>query len=164
MSQCIELIYDRFTIDFYPEGGVLFNIHPMVASKMLADSEVSILEDQVYLSVGHFPGATAKQIDANDSAEEVTTSAKESKDGEVFEVNLHFEFKNPTKTKVALCEALDWKPFHAVLNQMDFTGKVASRRVIRNGEGQSRVQVTEDKGIIFVDVTVRNTNGIQLIE
>lgn len=163
MNQCLDLTYDRFSIDFYPEGGVQFKNHPMTISKMLASGEVIIIEDQVYLSVGHYPDASGKQIDANDSAEEITTSANESKDGEVFEVNLHFEFKNPTKTKVSLCEALDWKPYHIVLNQMDFVGKVASRRVIRNGEGQSRVKVTEDKGIILVDVTVRNTNGIQMI-
>lgn len=163
MSQCLELIYDRFSLDFYPEGGVQFKSHPMTISKMLSPDEVTVIEDQVYLSVGHYPDASGKQIDANDSAEDITTSAKESKDGEVFEVNLHFEFKNPTKTKVSLCEALDWKPYHIVLNQMDFTGRVASRRVIRNGEGQSRVQVTEDKGIISVDVTIRNNNGIQPI-
>lgn len=163
MNQCLDFIYDRFSIDFYPEGGVQFSNHPVTPAKMLSPDEVTIVEDTLYLSVGHYPGATGKQIEANDSAEEITTSAKESKDGEVFEVNLHFEFKNPTKTKVSLCEALDWKPYHIVLNQMDFVGKVASRRVIRNGEGQSRVKVTEDKGIILVDVTVRNTNGIQMI-
>lgn len=164
MNQCVELIYDRFSIDFYPEGGVQFKDHPMTISKMLSADDVSVFEEQIYLSVGHFPDATGKQIDANDTAEEVTTSAKETKEGEVFEVKLHFELKNPTKTKVSLCEALDWRPYHMVLNQMDFTGKVASRRIVRNGEGQSRVQVTESEGIIVVDVTVRNTNGIQMIE
>ena len=163
MNQCLDLIFDRFSIGFYPEGGVQFKDHCLVHSKVLDASDVTILEDQLYLSVGHFPEPTAKQIDANDSAQEVTTSAKESKDGEVFEVNLHFEFKNPTKTRVSMCEAMDWNPFHIVLCQMDFTGKVASRRVIRNGVGQSRVKVTEDMGVISVDVTVRNTNGIQMI-
>lgn len=164
MNQCLELIYDRFSIDFYPEGGVQFKNHPMTLSKMLSADDVTVFSEQVYLSVGHYPDASGKQIDANDSAEDVTTSAKESKDGEIYEVNLHFEFKNPTKTKTSLCEALDWKPYHVVLNQMDFTGKVASRRIIRNGIGQSRVKVTEDKGIISVDITIRNTNGIQFIE
>lgn len=164
MSQCLELIYDRFSMDFYPEGGVQFKNHPLTAAKMLAADEVTIYDEQLYLSVGHYPDGTGKQIDANDTADDVTTSAKESKDGDIFEVKLHFEFKNPTKTKVSLCEALDWKPYHIVLSQMDFTGKVASRRVIRNGIGQSRVQITEDMGIVSVDVTVKNTNGIQLIE
>lgn len=164
MKRCVELIYDRFSIDFYTEAGVQFINHPMTTGKVLASDEVTILDSELYLSVGHYTGGTAKQIDANDSADEVTTSANESKDGEVFEVNLHFEFKNPTKTKTSLCEALDFAPYHVVLNQMDFTGKVASRRIIRNGKGQSRVKVTENQGIISVDMTIRNVNGIQLIE
>lgn len=164
MKHCIELIYDRFSIDFYPEGGVQFKTHPMVASKVLAADEVTIHDSQVYLSVGHYPSASAKQINTNDSAEDVTTSAKESKDGEIFEVNLHFEFKNPTKTEATLCEALDLSPYHVVLNHLDFTGKVSSRRIIRNGVGQSRVKITEEKGILSVDMTVKNMSGIQHIE
>lgn len=164
MKPCIELIYDRFSVDFYPEGGVQFSNHPMVTSKVLASDEVSIIDSELYLSVGHYPNSLAKQINANDSAEEVTTSANESKDGEFFEVGLHFEFKNPTKTETTLCEALDFAPYHVVLNHMDFTGKVASRRIIRNGKGQSRVKVTENQGVISVDMTIRNVNGIQLIE
>ena len=159
----MELIYERFSLDFYPEGGVQFKSHPMVGSKLLNADEVMILDEQVYLSVGNFSAPTGKQIHANDSAEEVTTSATETKDGEIFEVILHFEFKNPTKTQVTLCEAMDWKPYHVVLNQMDFTGKVASRRIIRNGIGQSRVKVTENLGIISVDMSIKNTSGIQLI-
>ena len=164
MTNCVELIYDRFSMDFYPEGGVQFKNHPMVTGKVLSPDEVSVIESELYLSVGHFPNGNAKQIHANDSANEVTTSANESKDGEVFDVELHFEFKNPTKTKMVLCESLDRAPYHVVLNQMDFTGKVASRRIIRNGKGQSRVKVTENQGIISVDMTIRNVNGIQLIE
>ena len=164
MKPCVELIYDRFSIDFYPEAGVQFKTHPMVTGKVLSSDEVNVIDDLLYLSVGHYPGGTAKQIHANDSSNEVTTSANELKDGEVFEVNLHFEFRNPTKTETSLCEALDLAPYHVVLNQMDFTGKVASRRVIRNGTGQSRVKVTEDQGIVLVDMTIRNVNGIQLIE
>ena len=164
MKTCVELIYDRFSMDFYPEGGVQFTNHPMVASKVLASDEVTIIESELYLSVGHYPNASAKQIDTDDSAGEVTTSANESKDNEVYEVNLHFEFRNPTKTEATLCEALDFAPYHVVLNQMDFTGKVASRRIIRNGQGQSRVKVTENQGILSVDMTIRNVNGIQRIE
>jgi hypothetical protein len=164
MKQCIELIYDRFTIGFYPEAGVQFTTHPMVSGKILSSGEVTIFEDQLYLSVGNFPDGSAKQIHANDSADNVTTSATESKDGEFFEVNLHFEFKNPTKTEATLCEALDLAPYHVVLNQMDFTGKVASRRVIRNGVGQSRVKVSENQGLLSVDMTIRNVKGIQWIE
>ena len=163
MKQCMELIYERFSLYFYPEGAVQFKAHPMVSSKALAEDEVTVFDEQVYLSVGHFPSPTGKQINTTDSSDEVTTSATESKDGEFFEVKLHFEFKNPTKTQVTLCEALDWKPYHIILNQMDFTGKVASRRMIRNGIGQSRVTVTENLGIISVDITVKNTSGIQLI-
>ena len=163
MKPCVELIYDRFSIDFYPEAGVQFKTHPMVTGKVLSSDEVNVIDDLLYLSVGHYPGGTAKQIHANDSSDKVTTSANESKDGEVFEVNLHFEFRNPTKTSVSLCEALDWKPYHIVLSQMDFAGKVAARRIIRNGIGQSRVSVTESEGVVSVDVTVRNTNGIQLV-
>ena len=164
MKSCVELIYERFSIDFYPEAGVQFKNHPMVSGKVLASDEVTIIESQLYLSVGYYPGATAKQIHANDSAEEITTSAKESKDGEVFQVELHFEFKNPSKTETSLCEAMDWSPFHAVLNQMDFTGKVTSRRIIRNGWGNSRVKVAENNGIVSVDILIRNTNGIQFLE
>lgn len=163
MNQCLDFVYDRFSIGFYPEEGVQFRSHPMVPAKMLSVDEVTVFEDHLYLSVGNYPANTGKQICANDSAEEITTSAKEAKDGEVFEVNLHFEFRNPSKTSVSLCEALDWKPYHIVLSQMDFTGKVAARRIIRNGVGQSRVAVTESQGVVSVDVTVRNTNGIQLI-
>lgn len=164
MTNCIELIYDRFTVEFFPEGGVQFKTHPMVAAKVLGKEEVTILNDTLYLAVGNFSENTGKKIRANDSAENVTTSAKESKEGEVFEVNVHFEFKNPTKTQTTLCEALDLKPYHIVLNQMDFTGKVASRRIIRNGVGQSRVYVTENQGVISVDATIRNVSGIQILE
>ena len=163
MKQCMELIYERFSLDFYPEGAVQFKAHPMVSSKVLGEDEVTVFGEQVYLSVGHFSSPTGKQIKTTDSSEEVTTSATESKDGEIFEVNLHFEFKNPTKTQTTLCEALDYRPYHVVLNQMDFTGKVASRRIIRNGIGQSRVKVTENLGVISVDMTIKNTSGIQLI-
>lgn len=164
MSKCVELIYDRFTLDFYPEAGVQFKNHPLATGKVLANDEVTIITSEVYLSVGNFSGHTGKKIKTNDSAEEITTSANESKDGEVFEVNLHFEFKNPTKTATDLCEALDFKPYHVVLNQLDFTGKVASRRIVRNGTGQSRVTVTENMGVIAVDMIVRNVNGIQIVE
>lgn len=164
MKQCIDLIFERFSIDFYTEGGVQFRQHPLTTAKVLSAADVSIIESELYLSVGYYPSPSAKQIHANDSASEVTTSAKESKDGEVFEVKLHFEFKNPTKTSTTLCEALDLAPYHIVLSQLDFAGKVAARRIIRNGVGQSRVHVTEDVGIVKVDVTVCNTNGIQFIE
>ena len=163
MDQCLDFVYDRFCIGFYPEDGIAFGSHPMVPQKMLSADEVNISEEHLYLSVGNYPTNTGKQICANDSAEEITTSAKESKDGEVFEVNLHFEFKNPTKNSVSLCEALDWKPYHVVLSYMDYTGKVAVRRIIRNGVGQSRVAVTESQGVVSVDVTIRNTNGIQMV-
>lgn len=164
MNTCNELIFERFSMDFYPEGGVQFKSHPMVVEKILGGNDVEIFGNQLYLSVGHYPASTGKQINTNDTSDKITTTAIEEKDGEVFQVKVHFEFQNPTKTATTLCEALDLKPYHIVLNQLDFTGKVASRRIIRNGIGQSRTVVTENKGIISVDITVRNTNGIQLLE
>ena len=103
MKQCFELIYDRFSIQFYPESAVQFRTHPMASGKVLTADEVTIDESQLYLAVGHFLENTGKQICTTDSSDEVTTSASESKEGEIFDVNLHFEFRNPTKTQSVLC-------------------------------------------------------------
>lgn len=163
MNNCLELIYDRFGIDFYPMTGVLFKKPMMVHEKVIGSSDIIIVPPELYLSVGNFPEHTGKQIKANDTQDNITTAVSENKDNEQYAVEVHFEFNVPTAMSVSLCETLDIRPFHIILNQYSLTGGIGSRRVIRNGEGQSRVKVTEEKGVIKVDVSIKNTNGIQLI-
>jgi len=159
----LELIYDRFGLEFYPSGGVQFKDPMMLKKKFLCTRDVSILAGLLYLAVGNFTEHTGKSIRANDTQERVTTRVEEQKDGEYYKVSVHFEFTSPTQTSVGLCEALDYAAYHVILNQYDFTGRTASRRVIRCEEGQGRVEVTEEKGIVKVDATIRNVNGIQII-
>lgn len=163
MSNCLELIYDRFGIDFYTFSGVQFKTPMMIKKKFLPSSDISILDSELYLSVGNFPQHTGKQIRSNDSLNDITTTVKEKKNEEQYTVELHFEFKQPTATSVGLCEALDLAPYHIILKQYSLNGTIAGRRVIRSGEGQYKVSVTEEKGIINVDIAIENVNGIQLI-
>ena len=163
MNDCLELIYDRFGIDFYPLAGVQFKKPMMIHEKFVSSSDITIIPSELYLSVGNFPEHTGKQIKANDTQDNITTTVSERKDNEQYTVNIHFEFKNPTAMSVSLCEAMDVQPFHIILNQYALTGGIGSRRVIRNGEGQSRVEVSEEEGAIKIDITIQNVNGIQLI-
>lgn len=163
MNTCLELIYDRFGIDFYTYPGVQFKNPMMIREKFISAAEITILDSELYLSVGNFPQHTGKQIRANDTYDDATTSVKEKKDGEQYTVTLHFEFKRPTATAVKLCEAMDLAAYHIVLKQYTISGGLGSRRIIRNGDGQSRVVVTEGKGVVNVDITIQNVNGIQMI-
>lgn len=163
MNNCLELIYDRFGIEFYPVSAVIFKKTMMEKQKFIAASDIAIDNSSVYLQVGNYPAHSEKQINANDTYDNITSKVSEKKKNEQYTVSIHFEFQKPTEDAVFTCESLDYDPYHIVLNQYDFTGAIASRRVIRNGTGQSRVEMTEEKGIIKVDMTVQNLNGIQLI-
>lgn len=115
------------------------------------------------LSVGNFPAHAVGKIRADDTADRITTTVKEKRSNEIYEVEVHFEFRSPDRDNVRLCEGLDAAPYHIVLNRFALDGKIADRRIIRNGEGHSRTQVTEEEGIIKVDITVRNVSGIQMM-
>lgn len=159
----MELIYDRFGIEFYSHSGIEFNRPMMVREKFLSAADLVISEDGLYLQVGHFPRHTGKQIRSNDTPDNVTTSVSEDFDDEVYTVNLHFEFSNPDGNSVNLCTALDSAPFHVVLLAYALDGSVSSRRVIRNEEGQSRTTVTEENGVFSVDMKIVTPSGIQLV-
>lgn len=163
MNGCIELIFDYFGIEFYRPSGVSFSDPMMLKKKFLSASDISIQPSDRYLAVGNFDGHSGIYIQSNDRQDEITTKVSEKKNGEQYTVSVHFEFVRPTQEAVRLCEGLDEAPYHIVLNQLGFTGAVASRRVIRCETGQSRAEVTEEKGTVKVDVTVQNVNGIQLI-
>lgn len=157
------MTYDRFSIEFYPESAIILKKQMMEKQKFIPVSSITIDNSSVYLQVGNYPAHSGKQIHANDTYENITSKVSEKKDGEQYTVSVHFEFQKPTENSVLLCESLDYTPYHIVLNQYDFAGAMVSRRLIRNGTGQSRVEVTEEKGVIKVDMTVQNVNGIQLI-
>lgn len=163
MSTCLELIYDRFGIDFYPLQSVNFANPIQVIEKFMEKEEVEFLTASPILSVGNYPAHSDGKIRANDTASSITTTVKEKKSKEVYEVEVHFEFKQPLKVNVDACEEMDAAPCHIVLNRFNLNGTVADRRIIRNGEGNSRTEVTEENGVINVDIKIQNVNGIQLI-
>lgn len=163
MEKCLELIYDRFGIEFYSHSGVEFKQPMQLCKKMISASDVVISEEGLYLQVGHYPKHTGKQIRSNDTADNVTSSVSEDFDNGYYTVNVHFEFSNPDTNSVNLCQALDTAPFHVILVSYALDGRVTSRRIIRNEEGQSLTFVTESNGIVSVDMTIVNPSGIQLI-
>ncbi len=163
MNNCLELIYDRFGLWFYAQSGVQFNSPMMLPGKFLDASSVILSEGGLYLQVGHYDKHTGKQIRSNDTASEVTSSVSEEFDNEVYTVKIHFEFTQPSANAVGLCEALDKAPFHVVVVRYALDGSVADKRIIRNGEGQSRTTLTESAGVVSVDMTVVCANGIQLL-
>lgn len=163
MNNCIELIYDRFNLEFYPEDGIQFNSTLTDHSKIITTDQCVIFDTKKYLSVGNHPQHTTTTIKSNDTPDDVTTSVTEEYNNEQYVVNIHFEFKKPTSTAVSLVEAFDFQPFHVVLKHQALDGKSSLIRVIQNGLGQFRSTITENQGVINVNMTIVNTNGIQLI-
>lgn len=163
MQDCNELIYERFRIECYPLEAVSCSQNPLMVTKTVPQSMLQVDSSRLYMEIGSFPSHTGKRISTNDTAKKVNTKVSEKTDNSFYKVSIRFQFEKGDANSLNLCMALNIKPFYFFIRYLGMDGRVVGSRFISNDLGSSQASITEEQGLVTVEITLANVNGIQTI-